>query len=464
MFGIGKLTTEFVANPQVDLQATTPGTVQSGHINVSGTVLAGTFYGSSGGPTTKVVSGWATSPTGFVFGGDFRTNSVDGRGIFAAALATTGSNYGGDFRSASVDGRGIFGYATSPSGRGIGGDFRSDSTTGTGVIGRTTATTGKTVGGSFLTASSNGIAIQAGSTSTNGATYAGVFDTATTDSTSSAGLFRANGTNGNVVAIQARVTASGSFLSTAISAIGLNGYGGNFSALSDGGWGIRTTGDNRGIYATSTKGTGVEGISSNANNYGTRGYTPSGGTGAAVYAQGVLAASGTKTMRIDHPDDPENKYLLQYCAEGDTPQLQYRGVVKLDASGNATVALPRYFDKINRDPSYQLTAIGAPMPNLYVAQKAANNEFKIAGGKAFAEVSWTVIGIRNDRFVQQYGAKTEIDKPDEAKGTYLMPELYNKAAELREGYSPKENIESAQPQAQAQVRAERQSAKGRSRR
>ncbi len=162
MLGVGKLTTEFVANPQVDLQPSTPGTVQTGHINVSGTVLAGTFYGSSGGTTTKVVSGWATSPTGFVFGGDFRTNSVDGRGIFASALSTTGFNYGGDFRSASVNGRGIFGYATASIGPNIGGEFRTLSDAGRGVV------------GSALAATGNGIGVFGEATSPTG--FAGVFN------------------------------------------------------------------------------------------------------------------------------------------------------------------------------------------------------------------------------------------------------------------------------------------------
>jgi len=71
MLGVGELTHEFVVDPPVNLQATSPGTMQIGHVHVSGTVLAGTFFGSAGGSTTKVVSGWATSPTGFVFGGRF---------------------------------------------------------------------------------------------------------------------------------------------------------------------------------------------------------------------------------------------------------------------------------------------------------------------------------------------------------------------------------------------------------
>ncbi len=444
-FGVGR----FLANPPVDLQPTTPGTQQSGNINVSGTVMAGTFYGSSGGTTTKVVSGWATSPTGFVFGGDFRTNSVDGRGLFASALAKTGSTYGGDFRSASTTGRGIFGYATSTTGQAIGGDFRSDASSGTGIVGRVTSTTGSCVGGLFSSDSSSGTGIKVSCPSTTGFTIGGVFDISSSDPNSSAGVFRSNGASPAGTALTCLLTATNSTSTRCALFDGRAGYGVYANALTTGGFGVAAHGEAKGVNASAVSGIGVRSTTDSNNSYGVYGMAPAGGTGAAIYADGVLAASGTKTMRIDHPDDPENKYLLQYCAEGDTPQLQYRGVAKLDASGNATIALPSYFDKINRDPSYQLTAVGAPMPNLYVSQKVTNNQFKISGGKPGAEVSWTVIGIRNDRFVQAYGAKTEVDKPKEFRGTYLRPELYNQKRELTEGYNPKDDPETqkAEPQA-----------------
>ncbi len=422
--GVGGVRTFFV-DPPVDLQATTPGTQQTGNINVSGTVRAGTFFGSSGGTTTKVVSGWATSPTGFVFGGDFRSASSDGRGIFCSATATAGPNYGGDFRSASSDGRGIFAYATSTSGKGIGGEMRTDSANGTGLIVKATGTTGTSVGATF--------------------------DSYSPINGSCAGIFRNNTAGGTATALKALITASTDPFSRAIYADGLSGYGMYASSRGPGGIGLSATGDFEGIVGYAINDRGVRGTTESASSYGVYGQAPVGGSGNAVFANGTLAASGTKTMRIDHPDDPENKYLLQYCAEGDSPQLYYRGVVKLDGSGRATVQLPHYFDQINRDPSYQLTAIGAPMPSLYVAQEETNNQFSIAGGKPGARVSWLVIGIRNDRFVQQYGAKTEVDKPAEFRGTYLRPELYNKRKEQEEGYDVRNELGKTATQSQPQT-------------
>ena len=49
----------------------------------------------------------------------------------------------------------------------------------------------------------------------------------------------------------------------------------------------------------------------------------------------------------------------------------YNGNVVLDANGAATVEMPSYFEALNKDFRYQLTPIGAPGPNLYVAEEIA---------------------------------------------------------------------------------------------
>ena len=70
-----------------------------------------------------------------------------------------------------------------------------------------------------------------------------------------------------------------------------------------------------------------------------------------------------------------------YAVESPQVQNQYNGTVTLDANGEAVVDLPEYFSSVNTGPfQYQLTAIGAPGPNLYIAQEVTGNQFKIAGG------------------------------------------------------------------------------------
>jgi hypothetical protein len=47
----------------------------------------------------------------------------------------------------------------------------------------------------------------------------------------------------------------------------------------------------------------------------------------------------------------------------------YDGIVVLDNKGKAEIELPDWFGAINKDFRYQLTAIGAPGPNLYIAEE-----------------------------------------------------------------------------------------------
>jgi trimeric autotransporter adhesin len=157
------------------------------------------------------------------------------------------------------------------------------------------------------------------------------------------------------------------------------------------------------------------------------------GSAYGIYSEGPIGSSATKSFRIDHPDDPKKKYLLHYCSEAPEPQNFYNGIVRLDARGWASVTLPVYFSKINRDPRYSLTPIGAPMPMLHVAAridaKADRSEFVIAGGVPNGEVSWEVKAIRNDAWVRTYGAPVEVEKQGPERGTYQHPELYGQPAE-----------------------------------
>jgi len=102
----------------------------------------------------------------------------------------------------------------------------------------------------------------------------------------------------------------------------------------------------------------------------------------------------------------------------------YNGNVMLDASGSARIELPAWFETLNRDFRYQLTAVGSPAPGLFIAEKVAQNRFKIAGGTPGGEVSWTVTGIRQDPYANAHRIPVEEDKSPQEQGTYLHPELY----------------------------------------
>lgn len=163
---------------------------------------------------------------------------------------------------------------------------------------------------------------------------------------------------------------------------------------------------------------------------GVLGQEPAAGLGDAVFGNGDLGASGVKTFKIDHPLDPSNKYLKHFSMESPEVLNVYRGNIVLNSDGEATVTLPDYFDAININFSYNLTAIGSKA-DLYIKSEISNKTFEIAGGKPGQKVSWVVYAERNDPYLQKYphAKAVELNKTGDAIGKYLMPELYGQAAE-----------------------------------
>lgn len=171
-----------------------------------------------------------------------------------------------------------------------------------------------------------------------------------------------------------------------------------------------------------------------ADHVGVSGYSqPVAGFGIGVLGQGGWygtfsvgnsGATGVKSFAIDHPEDPENKVLKHFSIESNEVLNLYRGVVTLDGNGQAMVELPTYFELINTNFSYQLTAIGTPQQP-YVLTEISGNTFEIAG-EPNTKVSWTVYADRNDAYLQQHpeAAQVEVPKTGERQGKYLSPELY----------------------------------------
>ena len=131
-----------------------------------------------------------------------------------------------------------------------------------------------------------------------------------------------------------------------------------------------------------------------------------------VQVDGELNVTGVKNFLIDHPLDPDHKYLAHASIESAEMLNLYRGNVTLDSDGAATVILPAWFEALNRDFSYQLTSIGAPAPGLYVAEKVRGGKFRIAGGPAGSEVSWILTGVRHDRYATEHPFEVERLKPE----------------------------------------------------
>lgn len=144
--------------------------------------------------------------------------------------------------------------------------------------------------------------------------------------------------------------------------------------------------------------------------------------------QGTLSKSAG-SFKIDHPLDPEGKFLSHSFVESPDMKNLYDGVVTLDANGNARVEMPDWFEALNQEFRYQLTGIGAASPNAYIAEEIKENHFIIASGTPYAKISWQVTGTRHDAYARAHRIPVEEDKRAEDKGRYLTPEAFGKSRE-----------------------------------
>jgi hypothetical protein len=146
-----------------------------------------------------------------------------------------------------------------------------------------------------------------------------------------------------------------------------------------------------------------------------------------VNVRGNLAKS-SGSFKIDHPLDPENKYLSHSFVESPDMMNIYNGNVVTDADGRAVVDLPAWFGALNSDFRYQLTVIGR-FAQAIVEQEVESNRFVIRTSLGGVKVSWQVTGIRKDPYAQEHRIRVEEDKPEGERGFYVHPELYGQPAE-----------------------------------
>jgi hypothetical protein len=243
-----------------------------------------------------------------------------------------------------------------------------------------------------------------------------------------------------------------------IKSIGVLGRGDNgigVQGASDGGVGVQGESDSHigilgksnfstAVWGESTGSTGVVGTSKQG--IAMFAYSDS---GHAAYLAGNVTITGSLSkaggsFRIDHPLDPTNKYLCHSFVESPDMKNVYDGVATLNDNGEATVDLPDWFGSLNRDFRYQLTAVGAPGPNLHIGEEIVsdsntsqqgeiscnnNSHFRIGGGTPGMKVSWQVTGIRKDPWANANRVQVEENKSDKERGHYLYPEVYGQAVE-----------------------------------
>lgn len=146
-----------------------------------------------------------------------------------------------------------------------------------------------------------------------------------------------------------------------------------------------------------------------------------GGYGLLVKGSAHIAGNLSKaggTFKIDHPQDPLNKYLSHSFVESPEMINIYSGNITTDAHGIAKVSLPAYFEALNIDFRYQLTVIGVFSQSI-VSKKIKENSFEIKTSTPHTEVSWQVTGTRKDEWALQNPVKVEEEKPMTEKGKLL---------------------------------------------
>ena len=348
-----------------------------------------------------------------------------GRGVVGYAPAATGDNFGVWGQADSSGGRGVYGLATAGSGPTYGTYGQSDSTVGRGVYGRTTATTGVNYGVYGENASTT-----AGS--------AGVFGRALGTGPVSGIEGRANTSVGNAIYAQNESLAGGIGVA-ARGVVAIYGEGTTFSGTGVFGLAPQVGGNTVGVRAQtdSQTGKGLWAIATNGNgtNYALYAENPQSTNGYAGYFTGLPSfgrvhitgtlSKGMGSFKIDHPLDPENKYLYHSFVESPDMMNIYNGNVVTDADGYATVELPDWFEALNRDFRYQLTVLDeadtAVFVQAKVVRKVAGNRFSIRTSAPRVEVSWLVTGIRHDAIAEKHRIPVEEDKPEAERGKYLYP-------------------------------------------
>ena len=271
-----------------------------------------------------------------------------------------------------------------------------------GVFGQSTSTTGSALSGYASASSGANRGVYGGANSPTGRGVLGVSPYGATPvgfSSRVALQGHANGSSNGAVGVAGTATTS-----TTHDSYGVIGYATGDAGVVYGVYG----------YAYSTSGTAWAGsFNGNVDVLGT-----------------IVKTSGS--FKIDHPLDPANKYLYHSFVESPDMMNVYNGNVTTDAKGEATVSLPDWFEALNADFRYQLTAIGS-FARAMVKSKVKANRFVIATSEPNVEVSWQVTGIRHDAYAEAHRIEVEVAKSGKDKGKYLHPVEHGRPVSERIG-------------------------------
>ena len=264
--------------------------------------------------------------------------------------------------------------------------------------------------------------------------------TATNTAAGGPALFAVGGNaNATIGGGSGLLSLGGTGAGTSPGGVGLVSFGGSATSSSGGTGGSLiggvSTGGNGGdgLFAVGALGVGT-------GKKGGRGIVaiPGGGAGGAIAGlageflgdveiSGKLSKGGG-SFKIDHPLDPENKYLYHSFVESPDMKNIYDGTVVTDANGEATVTMPAYMEALNDSFRYQLTVIGT-FAQAIVSSEIKDNQFSIKTSAGNVKVSWMVTGVRRDAYANKFRIPVEEAKPQSERGFYLHPAAFNQPDE-----------------------------------
>jgi hypothetical protein len=142
-----------------------------------------------------------------------------------------------------------------------------------------------------------------------------------------------------------------------------------------------------------------------------------------VLVMGNLHVSGHKSFVIDHPVRPAEQLLTHACVESSELLTIYSGNAVMNTKGRASVRLPKWFEALNQDFRYQLTATGAAAP-VFIEQEIQNCRFVIASGRPHMKVSWQITAVRHDAYAKIEPLEVETKKAKRERGFYVHPAAF----------------------------------------
>ena len=157
-----------------------------------------------------------------------------------------------------------------------------------------------------------------------------------------------------------------------------------------------------------------------------------------MHCDGQLS-KGSGTFKINHPLDPENKYLYHSFVESPEMRNMYYGQVQTTGM-KAIVTMPDWWHALNgtdkTEFNYQLTPIGKKAI-LWVSKELENGSFEISSDVE-CKISWQVSAIRHDKIAEENRVIVEVPKNkaliNKFPDMHMVSDLYEYDSELDSVY------------------------------